>query len=195
MCWVAADRGARLAALRQEDELQDRWAATARDIQEDVLANALDDRDVFCAHYETTELDASLLLMPLVRFLPGTDHRVRATVLAIADELSEHGVVLRRRPRGDDEDDEYRLEGEAFVICSFWLVSALAEIGEIERAREQCERMLQFTSPLNLYAEHIDPHSGRHLGNFPHAFTHITLVNALLHVIGVDDPGARTRPT
>src|SRR5204863_4335364 len=76
MCWVAADRGARLAALRQDDDLEDRWAAAAREIQEDVLANALDDRGVFCAHYDTDELDASLLLMPLVNFLPAADHRV-----------------------------------------------------------------------------------------------------------------------
>jgi GH15 family glucan-1,4-alpha-glucosidase len=192
MCWVAVDRGARLAGLRQEHDLQDLWLASAMEIQQDVLDNALDDRDVFCAHYETDELDASVLLMPLVRFLPPTDHRVRNTVLAIADELSEHGVVLRRRPHANDDDD-YSLQGEAFVICSFWLVSALAEIGELGRARELCERMLSFASPLYLYAENIDPHSGRHLGNFPHAFTHLTLVNALLHVIRSDDPASHTQ--
>jgi alpha,alpha-trehalase len=192
-CWVAADRGARLAALRQDDDLEDRWASAAREIQQDVLDNALDDRDVFCAHYDTKELDASLLLMPLVRFLPPTDHRVINTVNAIAEELTEHGVVLRRRPGGED-DDEYTVEGEAFAICSFWMVSALIEIGEGDRARELCERMLSFASPLNLYAENIDPHTGRHLGNFPHGFGHLTLVNALLHVIRSDDPGARTRP-
>ncbi|MEA2426534.1 MAG: alpha,alpha-trehalase [Thermoleophilaceae bacterium] len=194
MCWVAADRGARLAALRQDDDLEDRWAATAKEIQEDVIANALDDRDVFCAHYGTKELDASVLLMPLVRFLPPTDHRVINTVRAIADELTEHGVVLRRRPGALEDDDEYTLEGEAFAICSWWMVSALMEIGEADRARELCERMLSFASPLNLYAENIDPHTGRHLGNFPHGFTHLTCVNALLHVIRSDDPAARTRP-
>ncbi len=192
-CWVAADRGARLAALRQDDDLQDRWAATAQEIQRDVIENALDDRDVFCSHYDTTELDASLLLMPLVNFLPPTDHRVINTVNAIFDELTEHGVVLRHRPEAD-QDGEYTLEGEAFAICSWWMVSALTEIGEGERARELCERMLSFASPLQLYAENIDPHSGRHLGNFPHGFTHLTLVNALLHVIQSDDPGTKTRP-
>jgi alpha,alpha-trehalase len=189
MCWVAADRGARLAALRQDDDLQDRWSSVAADIKEDVIANAVSDRGVFCSHYDTTELDASLLLMPLVSFLPATDHRVVNTVHAIADELTEHGVVLRRRPGGID-DDEYTLEGEAFAICSWWLVSALMEIGERDRALELCERMLSFASPLQLYAENIDPHSGRHLGNFPHGFTHLTLVNALLHVIRSDDAGA-----
>jgi GH15 family glucan-1,4-alpha-glucosidase len=193
MCWVAADRGARLAALRQDDDLEDRWASAAQEIQRDVIDNALSERDVFCSHYETTELDASLLLMPLVNFLPATDHRVINTVHAIADELTEHGVVLRRRPGGVD-DDEYTLEGEAFAICSWWLVSALTQIGEGDRARELCERMLSFASPLDLYAENIDPHTGRHLGNFPHGFTHLTLVNALLQVIHSDDPGTKTRP-
>jgi GH15 family glucan-1,4-alpha-glucosidase len=194
MCWVAADRGARLARLRDEDELEDRWQAAAREIQDDVLANALDDRGVFCAHYETTDLDASVLLMSLVHFLPATDHRLVATVHAIREELSESGVVLRRRP-GSTDDGEYTVEGEAFAMCSFWMVFALAEIGELGLARQLCERMLSFASPLSLYAENIDPHSGRHLGNFPHAFTHITLVNALVRVIGSDDPAARVMPT
>jgi GH15 family glucan-1,4-alpha-glucosidase len=192
MCWVAADRGARLAGLRQDEELEDRWRETAMEIQQDVLDNALDDRGVFCAHYDTTDLDASVLLIPLVRFLPATDHRVRETVLAIENELNEHGVVLRRRLTPDD--GEYTPEGEAFTICSFWMVSALAEIGELDRARELVERMLSFASPLALYAENIDPHTGRHLGNFPHAFTHMTLINALLHVIRSDDPASKTRP-
>jgi GH15 family glucan-1,4-alpha-glucosidase len=191
MCWVAADRGARLAQLRQDEELEDRWRETAREIQQDVIDNALDGRDVFCAHYETKALDASVLLMPLVHFLPPADHRIRATVLAIADELTEHGVVLRRRPT--HEEAKLYPEGEAFAICSFWMVSALIEIGEAERARELVERLLSFSSPLNLYAENIDPHTGRHLGNFPHAFTHMTLINALLHVIRSDDPGSKTR--
>jgi alpha,alpha-trehalase len=193
MCWVAANRGARLAALRQDDDLEDRWAAAAREIQQDVIANALTDRDVFAAHYDTDELDASLLLMPLVNFLPPTDHRVINTVHAIADELTEHGVVLRHRP-GASGDDDYTIEGEAFAICSWWLVSALTSIGEGDRARELCERMLSFASPLDLYAENIDPHTGRHLGNFPHGFTHLTLVNALLQVIHSDDAGTKTRP-
>jgi GH15 family glucan-1,4-alpha-glucosidase len=193
MCWVAADRGSRLAALRQEFDLRDHWAMAAQEIQQDVIDNALDDRDVFCAHYDTKELDASALLMPLVQFLPPNDHRIVATVNAIFDELTEHGVVLRSRP-GREGDDEYRLEGEAFAICSFWMVSALTEIGEVSRARELCERMLGFASPLALYAENIDPHTGRHLGNFPHAFTHMGLINALLHVIRSDDPGSRIQP-
>jgi GH15 family glucan-1,4-alpha-glucosidase len=192
MCWVALDRGARLAALRDEYELRDRWAMGAQEIQQDVLDNALDERGVFMAWYGSDKLDASVLLMPLVRFLAPTDHRVRNTVLTIADELTEHGVVLRRKPKDDTVE---AIIGEAFAVCSCWLASALAEIGEQARAREMCERMLSSTSPLQLFAEHLDPHTGRHLGNFPHAFTHLALVNAMLHVIRSDDPGASTRPT
>jgi GH15 family glucan-1,4-alpha-glucosidase len=178
MCWVAADRGARLAELREEDDLAERWDRSADEIREDVIANALSDRGTFTQHYDNDKLDASLLLMPLVRFLPGDDERVRRTVLAIGEELVEDGLVLRQRPEA-----EFEVEGETFTVCSFWLVSALVEIDEVERARELCERLLALASPLGLYAEHIDPDSGRHLGNFPHAFTHLALVNAALHVI------------
>jgi GH15 family glucan-1,4-alpha-glucosidase len=145
-----------------------------------VIDNGLDERGVFTQRYGSTELDASALLIPLVRFLPSTDHRVRKTVLAIQDELVEGGLVLRHRP----DDPNFSVEGEAFAVCSFWLVAALDEIGEKDASRELCERLLAYISPLGLYAEHLDPNTGRHLGNFPHAFTHLTLVNALLHVIG-----------
>jgi GH15 family glucan-1,4-alpha-glucosidase len=107
---------------------------------------------------------------------------VRRTVLAIAEELVEDGLVLRMRP----DDPDFAVEGETFTVCSFWLVSALAEIGEVERAREMCERLMSLASPLGLYAEHLDPDSGRHLGNFPHAFTHLALVNSALHVIAAE---------
>ena len=182
MCWVALDRGARLAELREEQELAETWDRVADEIRDDVLEKGVSERGVFRQHYDTDALDASLLLMPLVRFLPPEDERVRATVEAIAQELVEDGLVLRMRP---DEHD-FAVEGETFTVCSFWLVSALAEIGEVERAREMCERLLALASPLGLYAEHLDPDSGRHLGNFPHAFTHLALVNAALHVIAAE---------
>jgi GH15 family glucan-1,4-alpha-glucosidase len=185
MCWAACDRGARLAELRDEHDLGRRWQAAADEIKEDVLANALDDRDVFTMHYDTNELDASALLIPLVRFLPPDDHRIRNTVFAIADELTEAGCVLRHWPR-DGRSHREAVSGEAFIACSFWLVSAFAEIGESERARAQCERILAHASSLGLYAEHLDPFSGRHLGNFPNAFTHLALINAVLHVIRID---------
>ncbi|MEA2360601.1 MAG: alpha,alpha-trehalase [Solirubrobacteraceae bacterium] len=191
-CWVACDRGARLARLREDAEHAERWQAAADEIHADVCANALDDRGVFTQHYETDALDASLLLLPLLRFLPADDERVRATVLAIADELTVDGLVLRYRT-GETDDGLAGVEG-TFAICSFWLVSALAEIGDHDRARSLCEKMLGYASPLYLYAEELDARSGRHLGNFPQAFTHLALINAVMHVIRADQELATARP-
>ena len=181
MCWVAADRGARLARIRNDERMATRWAEAAAEIHADICANGVDERGVFVQHYETDALDASLLMLPLVRFLPSDDPRVRATVLAIADELTENGLVLRYRV--GQTDDGFASEEGTFTICSFWLVSALAEIGEIGRARGLCEKLLSFASPLALYAEEIDASTGRHLGNFPQAFTHLALINAVMHII------------
>jgi alpha,alpha-trehalase len=181
MCWVAADRGARLAEIRGDLDYAAKWQAGADEIHADILANALDERGVFCQHYETTALDASVLLMPLVRFLPPTDERIRNTVFAIDDELTDDGLVLRYRT--DATDDGLSGEEGSFTICSFWLVSALVEIGELRRASDLCAKLLSYASPLLLYAEEIDPRSGRHLGNFPQAFTHLALINAVMHVI------------
>ncbi len=181
MCWVAADRGARLARLREDHALAERWQAAADEIRADVCANGVDERGVFTQHYDTRALDASALLIPLVRFLPADDERVRRTVLAIADELTDNGLVLRYRT--DETDDGLSGREGAFTICSFWLVSALVEVGELDRARRLCERLLSAASPLGLYGEEIDPESGRHLGNFPQAFTHLALINAVMHII------------
>lgn len=158
MCWVATDRGARLARLRDEPELAERWQAVADEIHEDVCKNGVSDRGVFTQHYETEALDASLLLIPLVRFLPPDDPRVRATVLAIADELTVDELVLRYKP--EETDDGLTGAEGSFTICSFWLVSALVEIGELDRARRLCEKLLSFASPLGLYAEEINPSTG-----------------------------------
>ncbi|HEY6693287.1 MAG TPA: glycoside hydrolase family 15 protein, partial [Solirubrobacteraceae bacterium] len=112
-------------------------------------------------------------------------------VLAIADELTEDGLVLRYRV--DDTDDGLSGEEGTFTICSFWLVSALCEIGELERARGLCERLLSQASPLGLFAEEIDTRTGRHLGNYPQAFTHLALINAVMHVIRAEDDEERLR--
>jgi GH15 family glucan-1,4-alpha-glucosidase len=188
-CWVALDRGARLARRRGDEALTDKWQAVADEIHADILANGVDDRGVFTQYYGGTALDASLLLLPLVRFLPADDERIRATVLAIADELTVDGLALRYRV--EETDDGLSGEEGTFAICSFWLVSALAEIGEIPRARELCEKLLSFASPLGLYAEEIDPRTGRHLGNFPQAFTHLAQVNALMHLIRAEQNATR----
>jgi GH15 family glucan-1,4-alpha-glucosidase len=181
MCWVACDRGARLAEMHGDMELAATWQAKANEIKAEICARGVDERGVFVQHYGTTTLDASVLLIPLVRFLPPEDPRVRATVLAIADELTVDGMVLRYRTA--ETDDGLQGEEGTFTICSFWLVSALCEIGELDRARELCEKLLSYASPLQLYAEEIDPRSGRHLGNFPQAFSHLALINAVMHVI------------
>jgi GH15 family glucan-1,4-alpha-glucosidase len=181
MCWVAADRGARLARIRNDERMATRWEDAAAEMHADICGHGVDERGVFVQHYDTTALDASLLMMPLVRFLPPDDPRVRATVLAIADELTENGLVLRYRV--GETDDGFASEEGTFTICSFWLVSALVEIGELARARGLCERLLSFASPLHLYAEEIDAATGRHLGNFPQAFTHLALINAVMHII------------
>jgi GH15 family glucan-1,4-alpha-glucosidase len=181
MCWVAVDRGARLARIRDEFDLAEEWQTAADEIHADICEHGVDKRGVFTQHYDTDALDASLLLMPLVRFLPADDARIRATVYAIAEELTVDGLVLRYRV-GETDDGLSGDEG-SFTICSFWLVSALVEIGDVVKARQLCEKLLSFASPLGLYAEEIDPHSGRHLGNFPQAFTHLALINAVIHLI------------
>ncbi len=181
MCWVALDRGARLAKRHGEwEERGDRWRQSADEVQADILANGVKD-GILRQHYDTEALDASTLLAPLVRFLPPEHDVVRATVLAIADDLTDHGLVLRYRVEETDDG----LEGEegTFAICSFWLAAALSEIGEPEQARALCEKLLAFAGPLGLYGEEIEPRSGAHLGNFPQAFTHLALINAVSHVI------------
>jgi len=185
MCWVALDRGAKLAELQGSKEYAEEWRGIAEQIKADILANGVDSRGVLTQRYGSDALDASLLLVPLVRFLPADDPRVRATVLAIADELTEDGLVLRYRV--EETDDGLSGEEGTFTICSFWLVSALVEIGEISRARHLCERLLSFASPLHLYSEEIEPATGRHLGNFPQAFTHLALINAVVHVIRAEE--------
>ncbi len=181
MCWVAADRGARLARLRGDDALAARWQAGADEIHADVLANALDERGVFTQAYGSVSLDASTLLIPLVGFLPGTDERVRKTVKAVSRELAVDGLV--RRYIAAETDDGLTGNEGAFLICSFWLVSALVVIGDTARAHRLCESLLAHASPLDLYGEEIDPETGLHLGNFPQAFTHLALINAVMRVI------------
>ncbi|MEZ5077748.1 MAG: glycoside hydrolase family 15 protein [Solirubrobacterales bacterium] len=180
MIWVAVDRGARLARGIGRDDLATQWQAKADEFHAEILEHGVRD-GVFRQHYDTDALDASLLLIPLFRFLPPDDARVRATVEAIAADLTEKGLVLRYKV--DETDDGLSGEEGTFLICSFWLVSALSEIGETERARELCERLLEAAGWLDLFAEELEADSARHLGNFPQAFTHLALINAVSHVI------------
>ncbi len=181
MSWVALDRGARLAQRRGQEDLIEPWQSLAAEIKKDILDRGVSERGVFRQHYETDALDASTLLVPLFRFLPADDERVRATVKAIKEELTENGLVLRYRT--ETTDDGLHGEEGTFLICSFWLVSALSEIGEAREAEHLCERLLSYASPLGLYGEELEASSGRHLGNYPQAFTHLGLINAVTHVI------------
>jgi GH15 family glucan-1,4-alpha-glucosidase len=181
MCWVAMDRAAKLADIAGDSELRQRWASVADEIRADILAHGVSERGVLRQHYETDALDASNLLAGVFGFLEGKDPMLRASVLAIADQLTENGYVLRYHT--DETDDGLSGKEGTFLICSFWLVQALATIGELQRARDLMERLLREASPLGLYAEELDATTGRHLGNFPHAFSHLALIGAAARII------------
>jgi GH15 family glucan-1,4-alpha-glucosidase len=181
MCWVALDRAAKLAEIRGDGTLQPQWAATAEEIKAEILERGVSDDGVLRQHYETDSLDASVLLAAIFGFLPGDDARLKATVDAIASDLTENGFVLRYRT--DETDDGLSGKEGTFLICSFWLVSALAIVGEVQRARDLMEKLLRIASPLGLYAEEFDAETGRHLGNFPQAFSHLALMEAAARIM------------
>jgi GH15 family glucan-1,4-alpha-glucosidase len=181
MCWVALDRAAKIAEIRGDPTKAAAWRVTAEEIRADILANGVTEGGVLRQHYATDSLDASTLLAAAFDFLPGDDDRLRATVLTIADELTEDGFVLRYRT--DETDDGLAGKEGTFLICSFWLVGALATIGEMQRAIDLMERLLRIASPLGLYAEEFDAGTGRHLGNFPQAFSHLALIGAAARII------------
>ena len=177
-CWVALQRAIRLArALDLEADL-DRWMRVRDAIRRTIEKEGVDPGSgAFIQSFGSTALDAANLLIPLVRFLPETDHRVRATVDRIAAELTSHGLVRRYlRPDGLPGD-----EG-AFVICSFWLVDNLALRGDVEPARELFERLCGYANDVGLLAEQIDSRTGQQLGNFPQAFSHVGLIEAALNL-------------
>src|SRR5436190_20288652 len=180
MCWVALDRAAKLAGIRGDPQLETTWRATADEIHADILEHGVRD-GVLRQHYATDALDASTLLAALFGFLPRDDEVLRKSILAISDDLTEHGFVLRYKT-GETDDGLSGKEG-TFLICSFWLVSGLAIIGEQQRARDLMDRLLSIASPLGLYAEEFDTSTGRHLGNFPQAFSHLALIEAAARII------------
>jgi len=184
LCWVAADRGADLARRRGDSERAVRWREAADELKTEILAKGVDSHGRFRQAYENEDLDASLLLIPIMGFLPPDDERVKATVLAIANELTEDGLVLRYKV--DSTDTGFEGKEGTFTICSWWLVSALAMVGETDRARALCKKLLSFAGPLYLYAEEIDVNTGEHLGNFPQAFTHLALIDAVSQLIDAE---------
>jgi alpha,alpha-trehalase len=176
MGWVALDRAAKLAAIRDDPKLEQAWTEVADEIRADILEHGVSDRGVLRQHYGTDALDASTLLAASFGLLPGSDERMRNTVHAIATDLTEHGFVLRYRT--DETDDGMSGKEGTFLICSFWLVSALAIVGEMKQATDLMERLLRIASPLGLYAEEFEVDRSRHLGNFPQAFSHLALIEA-----------------
>jgi GH15 family glucan-1,4-alpha-glucosidase len=180
MCWVALDRAASLAEMRGDPELQGGWRATADEIRADILEHGVRD-GVLRQHYDTDALDASTLLAAIFGFLPGDDEVLRASVEAIERDLTEDGFVLRYKT--NETDDGLSGKEGTFLICSFWLVSALAVVGHAQRARDLMERLLRVASPLGLYAEEFDAPTGRHLGNFPQAFSHLALMEAAARIL------------
>ena len=180
MCWVALDRASKLGEIAGDSDLAATWRATADEIRDDILAHGVRD-GVLRQHYDTDALDASTLLAALFGFLPEDDETLRKSVEAIADQLTEDGFVLRYRT--DETDDGLSGKEGSFLICSFWLVSALAIVGEQQAARDLMERLLSVASPLGLFAEEFDTSTGRHLGNFPQAFSHLALIEAGARII------------
>ena len=176
MAWVAADRAVKAVDHFHLDGPRDRWAALRDEIKAEVCAKGYDgDRRTFTQSYGSRELDASLLLIPQVGFLPPTDERVVGTVAAIERELCEDGFV-HRYPAAEAVDGLPPGEG-AFLACTFWLADALALTGRRDRAVATFERLLDLRNDVGLLAEEYDPGAGRMVGNFPQAFSHVPLVN------------------
>jgi GH15 family glucan-1,4-alpha-glucosidase len=178
MAWVAFDRAVRTVEGQGLDGPVDHWRGVRDAIHADVCSNGYDKkRNAFRQHYDDDDLDASLLLIPLVGFLPITDERVVGTIDAVSEDLTSGGFVLRYRTKEDGVDGLPRGEG-VFLPCSFWLVDCLAMLGRRDEAHELYERLLDLRNDLGLISEEYDPHDGRLLGNFPQAFTHLELVNS-----------------
>jgi GH15 family glucan-1,4-alpha-glucosidase len=179
LCWVALDRAIALAPqLGQYAEVES-WTAERDQIREAILTRGWSEaRQAYAQSFDSDELDAAQLLMPILGFLPATDERMRSTIDAIADDLTEDGLVLRYRNQEGMNADGLSGEEGTFVICSFWLASALAKAGEVERAEQLFDKLVGYANDLGLLAEEIDTANEELLGNFPQAFSHIGLITA-----------------
>jgi alpha,alpha-trehalase len=179
LCWAALDRAVRLAPKLGASARPAEWAAERDEIRRAVVDRGWSEaRQAYAQSFDSDELDAAALLMPLVGFLPADDPRMRSTIEAIARDLTEDGLVLRYRNTEGLNADGLTGEEGTFVICSFWLVSCLALAGEVDRAEELFDRLAGFANDLGLLGEEIDTATGEQLGNFPQAFSHIGLITA-----------------
>ena len=178
MAWVALDRAVKAVELAGLEGPVERWRALRREIHEEVCRDGFDaERDTFVQYYGGRQLDASLLMIPLVGFLPASDPRVKATVAAIQRELMVDGLVHRYPPEGSEKVDGLPPGEGTFLACTFWLADNLAMVGRRDEAAAIFERLLALRNDVGLLAEQYDPHDGRQLGNFPQAFSHVALVN------------------
>jgi GH15 family glucan-1,4-alpha-glucosidase len=184
MCWVALDRAVQLAPrLGMHAAKAARWAAERDRIRNAVLDRGWSERrQAYAQAFDSDELDAAALLMPLVGFLPASDPRMRATIDAIARDLTEDGLVLRYRNTDGLNADGLEGEEGTFVLCSFWLVSCLAQAGEVDRARALFDQLTGYANDLGLLAEEVETRTGELLGNHPQAFSHIGLIIAAAHL-------------
>ncbi|MEW2634304.1 glycoside hydrolase family 15 protein [Streptomyces sp. NPDC048389] len=179
LCWVALDRAVKLAPRLGDHARTEAWEAERDRIRAAVLERGWSERRrAYTQAFDSDELDAAALLMPLYGFLPATDERMNATIEAIARELTDDGLVLRYRLTDDRNIDGLPGSEATFALCSFWLASALAQAGRPDRAKVLFDRVTAFANDLGLLAEEIDPRSGELLGNFPQAFSHVGLINA-----------------
>ena len=179
LCWTALDRAVKLAPALGEHAKVEEWSTVRDEIREAVLERGWSEkRQAYAQSFDSDELDAAQLLMPILGFLPATDERMRSTIEAIARDLTEDGLVLRYRNDEGLNADGLTGEEGTFVICSFWLVSCLAKAGEVERAEKLFDQLTGYANDLGLLAEEIDTTNDEQLGNFPQAFSHIGLINA-----------------
>jgi len=179
LCWVALDRAVALAPQLGEHANLEHWTTERDQIREAILTRGWSEaRQAYAQSFDSDELDAAQLLMPILGFLPATDERMRSTIEAIAAGLTEDGLVLRYRNEEGLNADGLTGEEGTFVICSFWLVSALAKAGEADRAEQLFDQLASYANDLGLLAEEIDTANGELLGNFPQAFSHIGLITA-----------------
>jgi len=183
LCWTALDRAVRLAPHLGEHAKLDEWTAARDEIHAAVLERGWSEaRRAYAQSFDSDELDAAQLLMPMLGFLPADDERMRSTIEAIAADLTDDGLVLRYRNEAGLNADGLSGEEGTFVICSFWLVSCLAKAGEVERAEELFDSLVGYANDLGLLAEEIDTRNGELLGNFPQAFSHIGLITAAYEI-------------
>jgi GH15 family glucan-1,4-alpha-glucosidase len=179
LCWTALDRAVKLAPKLGAFAKAKEWERARDEIREAILTRGWSEaKQAYAQSFDSDDLDAAQLLMPIVGFLPATDERMRSTIEAIAKELTEDGLVLRYLNEEGLNADGLSGEEGTFTICSFWLVSCLAKAGEVERAQELFDRLAGYANDLGLLAEEIDTGSGEQLGNFPQAFSHIGLITA-----------------